>query len=95
STIDKLQAEIEELRRQSSDALQLSMRLSDQVAQAHAEANRAKAQLRTAESLLEEETCKRVEAEKMAGDEARLRLKAEEALKDLERRWSAAQRAPS
>ncbi|KAK7465488.1 hypothetical protein VKT23_005464 [Stygiomarasmius scandens] len=92
STIDKLQAEIEELRRQSSDALQLSMRLSEQVAQAHAEANKAKAQLRTIESLLEEEMCKRMEAEKMADDEARLRRKAEEALSDLEKRWSAAQR---
>ncbi|KAF5368389.1 hypothetical protein D9758_002173 [Tetrapyrgos nigripes] len=94
STIDKLQAEIEHLRRQSSDALQLSMRLSEQVAQAHAEANRAKSQLRAVESLLEEETCKRMEAEKAADDEARLRRKAEDAFTHFEKRWSAAQHTP-
>ncbi|KIK70629.1 hypothetical protein GYMLUDRAFT_51861 [Collybiopsis luxurians FD-317 M1] len=78
--IERLECESAELRRQASDAVQLSIRLSDQLAQAHAEASKAKSELRSVEALLEQETTKRVEAEKVAEDETRLRREAEEVL---------------
>jgi len=90
STIERLELETADLRRQASDAVQLSIRLSDQLAQAHAEASRVKSALRSAEVLLEKESAKRVEAEKIADDELRLRREAEEALSSLEKRWVAA-----
>jgi CCR4-NOT transcriptional regulation complex NOT5 subunit len=88
-TIERLESESAELRRQASDAVQLSIRLSDQLAQAHAEASRAKSALRSAETLLEEESTRRVEAEKIADDEMKLRRGVEEALSLLEKRWTA------
>ncbi|KAJ3789253.1 hypothetical protein GGU11DRAFT_812127 [Lentinula aff. detonsa] len=94
-TIKRLESESAELRRQASDAVQLSIRLSDQLAQAHAEASRAKSALRSVEALLEEETFKRIEAEKMADDEMRLRKEAGEALLSLEKRWVNKETAPT
>ncbi|KAF5388494.1 hypothetical protein D9757_004720 [Collybiopsis confluens] len=78
--IEKLKFESAELQRQASDAVQLTIRLSDELAQAHAEASKAKSALRSVEALLEQETEKRVEAEKMVQDEIKLRREAEEAL---------------
>ncbi|EEB95370.1 hypothetical protein MPER_05670 [Moniliophthora perniciosa FA553] len=82
ATIEKLQTEVAELRRQSSDAVSLSIRLSDQLAQAHAEASRAKSSLRSVESLLEEESGKRMDAEKQVAEEIKLRHEAEEKLRE-------------
>lgn len=78
--IDRLQIENAGLRRQSADAVSLSMRISDQLAEAHAEAARAKAALRVTENMLEEEGRKRREAERVAQEEARLRRVAEETI---------------
>ncbi|KAI6031421.1 hypothetical protein BKA83DRAFT_6278 [Pisolithus microcarpus] len=74
--IDRLQIENAGLRRQSADC--------DQLAEAHAEAARAKAALRVAESMLEEEGRKRREAERVAQEEARLRRVAEEVILRLQ-----------
>ncbi|KAJ3763432.1 hypothetical protein EV360DRAFT_78409 [Lentinula raphanica] len=86
--IERLESESAELRQQASDAVQLSIRLTDQLAQAHDEALRAKSALRSVEALLEEEVIKRLEAERIADDETRLRKEAEEALLLLEKRWA-------
>lgn len=79
--IDKLQNEMEGLRRMASDAQVHGQRASEQLSEAQGEAQRAKAALKRAESLLEEEGRKRLEAEKMADDESRRRRAAEEALR--------------
>ncbi|KAL0576701.1 hypothetical protein V5O48_005268 [Marasmius crinis-equi] len=85
ATIEKLQNEVAALRQQANDAVQLSIRLSDQLAQAHAEASRAKSNLRNVETLLEEEAGKRMEAEKQAEEESRMKRAAQEALQEAER----------
>lgn len=92
--IERLQIEVAGLRRQSADAVSLSIRLTDQLAQAQAEASRSKATLRTVEAMLEEESRKRREAERDADEEADLRRSLEEQLKDLRMRWSSASRPP-
>ncbi|KAG7099703.1 hypothetical protein E1B28_001523 [Marasmius oreades] len=84
ATIEKLQNEIASLRQQANDAVQLSIRLSDQLAQAHAEASRAKSNLRNVETLLEEESSKRMDAEKQAAEESKLKKEAQEALRATE-----------
>ena len=76
--VDRMQIEMAGLRRQAADAISVSLRISDQLAEAQAEAARAKAALRTTESLLEEEGRKRREAERIASEENRLRRVAEE-----------------
>jgi hypothetical protein len=76
--IDRMQIEMAGLRRQAADAISVSLRISDQLAEAQAEAARAKAALRATESLLEEEGRKRREAERIASEENRLRRVAEE-----------------
>ncbi|EGO04521.1 hypothetical protein SERLA73DRAFT_68203 [Serpula lacrymans var. lacrymans S7.3] len=83
--IDRLHIEVAGLRRQSADAISVSLRLSDQLAEAHAECSRAKASLRTAETMLEEEVRKRREAEQIADDEGRMRRAAEDSLKQFQR----------
>ncbi|KAK7058536.1 hypothetical protein VNI00_002172 [Paramarasmius palmivorus] len=88
ATIEKLHNEVAELRRQSSDAVSLSIRLSDQLAQAHAEASRAKSSLRSVETLLEEESGKRMDAEKQAAEELKLRQEIEERLREAEEKLS-------
>ncbi|KAH7886033.1 hypothetical protein F5I97DRAFT_1877181 [Phlebopus sp. FC_14] len=92
SLIDRLQIEMSGLRRQSADAIAVSLRISDQLAEAQAEAARAKAALRAAESMLEEEGRKRREAERTADDEARLRKIAEETTARLQNQWHSASR---
>lgn len=76
--IDRMQIEMAGLRRQAADAISVSLRISDQLAEAQAEAARAKAALRVTESLLEEEGRKRRETERIASEENRLRRAAEE-----------------
>lgn len=76
--IDRMQIEMAGLRRQAADAISVSLRISDQLAEAQAEAARAKAALRATEGLLEEEGRKRREAERIASEENRSRRAAEE-----------------
>lgn len=73
NTIDKLRIEMATLRKQANDALSMSISATDQLSQAHAECSRAKAQLRLAESMLEDEARKRREAERIADEEIRRR----------------------
>lgn len=82
--IDRMQIEMAGLRRQAADAISVSLRISDQLAEAQAEAARSKAALRTTESLLEEEGRKRREAERIASEESRLRRAAEETVLRLQ-----------
>ncbi|KAL4069835.1 hypothetical protein V8B97DRAFT_638388 [Scleroderma yunnanense] len=93
SLIDRLQIEIASLRRQSADAISVSMRISDQLAEAHAEAARARAALKVTESMLEEEGKKRREAERVAQEEERLRKAAEETIIRLRSRWESTSHA--
>ena len=78
--VDRLQIEMAGLRRQSADAISVSLKISDQLAEAQAEAARAKTALRTVEGMLEEEVRKRREAEHLADHEAKLRRAAEDAI---------------
>lgn len=89
SIIEKMQIEMAGLKRQSSDAVSLSIRLTDQLSQAQAESSRAKSALRSAEAMLGEETRKRRDAEQMADEEARQRRAAEAALRTLQQRLPA------
>lgn len=73
NTIDKLRIEMATLRKQANDALSMSISATDQLSQAHAECSRAKAQLKLAESMLEDEARKRREAERIADEEIRRR----------------------
>lgn len=81
STIDRMHSEIASLRYQSAEAVSLSLKLSEQLVNAQAEASRMRAALRTVESMLENEGKKRREAERTADNEERRRRKAEEVLK--------------
>ena len=91
--IDRLQIENAGLRRQSADAISVSMRISDQLAEAHAEAARTRAALRIAENMLEDEGRKRRDAERVAQEEAQLRKAAEETIQRLRSRWENANHA--
>ncbi|KDQ63124.1 hypothetical protein JAAARDRAFT_53352 [Jaapia argillacea MUCL 33604] len=86
--IDRLRMEMEGLRKQSTDAVSVSLRMSDQLAQAQSEASRAKAALKTTENMLEDESKKRREAERLADEEAAMRRAAEEALTRIRREWT-------
>ncbi|THH31958.1 hypothetical protein EUX98_g2213 [Antrodiella citrinella] len=78
--LDRMQKEIDALKRQSTDAHTMSMRMSDQLADAQAEASRSKASLRVVESRLEDERRRRKEAEMMADDESKIRRSVEDKL---------------
>ncbi|KAG6811451.1 hypothetical protein H0H92_007322 [Tricholoma furcatifolium] len=80
SIIDSLHTELATLRRQSADAISLSLRLTEQLAQAQTETSRTHSILHTIEKLLEEESQRRRELEEALDREARRRRKAEEAL---------------
>ncbi|KAG6919021.1 hypothetical protein DXG01_009731 [Tephrocybe rancida] len=80
SIIDSLHAEIATLRRQSADAVSLSLRLSEQLVQAQTETSRTRATLETVEELLEQESKRRRDIEKAIDNEEQRRRKAEEAL---------------
>jgi len=81
--IERLQMEMANLRRQSADAITLSIRLSDQLARAQSETAQAQSALELTEMKLREETKKRMQAEREADDAVRLRHAAEEALKSV------------
>ncbi|KAI0639933.1 hypothetical protein C8Q77DRAFT_1083679 [Trametes polyzona] len=84
STIDRLKMEMAGLRRQSQDAVNASLRLSDELQATREEAARAKAALKVAENMREEEVRRRIQAEKTAEDEARRRRAAEDALRQYQ-----------
>jgi hypothetical protein len=90
--VDRLQIEMAGLRRQSADAMSISVKISDQLAEAQAEAARAKTALRTVEAMLEEEVVKRREAEYLADREANLRRAAEDTIARMQSQWQAEHR---
>ncbi|KAI0756478.1 hypothetical protein C8Q80DRAFT_1278645 [Daedaleopsis nitida] len=92
STIERLKMEMAGLRRQSQDAVNASLRLSDQLTASQEEAARAKAALKVAENMLEDEARRRLQAEKVADEEARRRRAAEDALRQYQ---GQAQRRPA
>jgi len=81
--IESMQAEIASLRRQSAEAVSLSLRLSEQLVHAQAESSRTRATLRTIEGILEDESKRRREAEREVDNEEKRRRKAEDALNEL------------
>lgn len=91
-TIERLKMEMAGLRRQSQDAVNASLRLSDQLAAAQEEAAHAKSALKVSENMLEDETRRRIQAEKAADDEARRRRSAEDALRQHRAQMAQARR---
>ncbi|KAJ7878620.1 hypothetical protein B0H13DRAFT_2052522 [Mycena leptocephala] len=81
--IEQLQMEMAHLRRQSAEAISVSIHLADQLAHAQEEASETRSALEVMESKLREETNKRRQAEREADDAVRLRRAAEEALKSM------------
>ncbi len=94
STIERLKMEMSGLRRQSQDAVNASLRLSDQLTASQEDAARAKSALKIAENMLEEEARRRIQAEKNSEEEVRRRRAAEEALRQYEAQ-ARAQRNPN
>lgn len=88
--VTRLKQEIEALKRHSSDQEALTIRLSNSLTRAETDAARAKQALKMAESRLEDETRRRVEAERAADEEARLRKMAEERLRAYQVRYGLA-----
>lgn len=88
STIERLKMEMAGLRRQSQDAVNSALRLSDQLTASQEEVARAKAALKVAENMLEEEARRRIQAEKMMKEvmeeEARRRRSLEDALRQYQ-----------
>jgi hypothetical protein len=82
--VKQMELEIDNLRRQSADQEHLSLRLSNQLTRAETDAARAKQALKMAESRLEDETRRRIEAERAADEEARARRVAEDQLRTLQ-----------
>jgi hypothetical protein len=82
SLIERMQMEIGSLRRQSAEAVSVSLRLSEQLAQAQADASRTRSLLRETETLLEHERRRRREAERTMDDELARRRNAEDALRN-------------
>lgn len=82
-TIERLRQEVEGLRKQSADAVSVSVKMSDQLAEAHMEASRVRAALRTLETKYEEAEKRRKDAERTADQQSRLRHAAEVTLQ----RW--------
>ncbi|KAG6879561.1 hypothetical protein C0992_001388 [Termitomyces sp. T32_za158] len=78
--VDSLKTEISLLRRQSTDAISLSLRLSDQLLQVQAEASRTRDILQAVEQRFDMETRRRSELERMLNAEEKRRIKAEQAL---------------
>ncbi|KAI0660598.1 hypothetical protein C8Q70DRAFT_62513 [Cubamyces menziesii] len=90
ATIDRLKMEMAGLRRQSQDAINASLRLSDELratteelARVKEEATRAKSALKIAENMLEEETRRRLQAEKTI-EEERMRRAADDTLRQYQ-----------
>ncbi|KAJ7103262.1 hypothetical protein B0H15DRAFT_811642 [Mycena belliarum] len=79
--IERLQMEMAELRRNSADAITLSMRLTDQLQLAQSDTSKAQTALEATEKQLQDEIDKRRQAERELDEAVRLRLAAEEALR--------------
>ncbi|KAF7311123.1 U3 small nucleolar RNA-associated protein [Mycena chlorophos] len=80
--IEQLQMEMASLRRQSAEAISMSMRLSDQLAHAEAEVARTRSALEQTQLQLRDEATRRRQAERDAEQAIKLRGIAEEALKE-------------
>lgn len=85
-TILRLKQDIDNLKRHSTDQESLVIRLNNSLTRAETDAARAKQALKMAESRLEDESRRRVEAERAADEEARLRRHAEEQLRSYQMR---------
>jgi len=85
SVIERLQREVQSLRKQSADAVSVSVKMSDQLAEAHAEASRVRAAFRNMENKYEESERRRKEAERIADQQQRLRQITEASLQDRRR----------
>ncbi|GJE89679.1 forkhead box transcription factor [Phanerochaete sordida] len=88
--VARLRQEIDAMKRHSSDQEALTIRLSNSLTRAETDAARAKQALKMAESRLEDESRRRVEAERAADEEARLRRMAEERLRSYQTRYGLA-----
>ncbi|KAH9858323.1 hypothetical protein C2E23DRAFT_176884 [Lenzites betulinus] len=84
STIERLKMEMAGLRRQSQDAVNASLRLSDELQASREELGRSKAAVKLAETMREEEVRRRIQAEKTAEEEVRRRRTAEDALRQYQ-----------
>ncbi|KAJ7597407.1 hypothetical protein C8J56DRAFT_919999 [Mycena floridula] len=84
NVIERLDIEVSTLRRQAADAVQVSMRLTDQLSQAQAEASRAKSNSKRLETLLAEETMKLKMANLNAREETERRRLAENEIRALQ-----------
>lgn len=82
--IERLRNEVEGLRQQSADAVSTSVKMADQLAEAHAEATRVRAALRALETKYDEAEKRRKEAERAADQQSRMRHAAEETLRGME-----------
>ncbi|KAJ7070779.1 hypothetical protein C8F01DRAFT_1206476 [Mycena amicta] len=80
--IERLQMEMANLRRQSADAISMSMRLSDQLAHAEGEVARVHSALEQTQIQLRDEVTRRRQAERDVEQAIKLRGVAEEALKE-------------
>ncbi|EAU92528.2 hypothetical protein CC1G_06539 [Coprinopsis cinerea okayama7 len=63
NVVERLQNEIDTLRRQSAEAVSVSLRLSEQLSQAQAEVSRSRAAVRDLEDMLHSETLRRKDLE--------------------------------
>ena len=88
--MEALKRELEYSKRQCKDQENLTRRLHNQLTRAETEMARAKQALKMAESRLEDETRRRVEAERAADDEARLRRQAEDSYRHMQLQMRAA-----
>lgn len=88
--VEALKRELEDSKRQCKDQENLTRRLHNQLTRAETEMARAKQALKMAESRLEDETRRRVEAERAADDEARLRRQAEDSYRHMQLQMRAA-----
>lgn len=65
ATIERLREEVGTLRRQSAEAVSVSLRLSEQLAQAQREIERSRNEIRDLEEALEDEQQRRADAENL------------------------------
>lgn len=82
--IERLELEIETLRRQAADAISVSVRLADQLSTAQAESSRLREQLKRTETMLNEESRRTKQAEQTADEEAKIRWALEDEVRRLQ-----------
>ncbi|KAJ6483884.1 hypothetical protein DFH09DRAFT_1054687 [Mycena vulgaris] len=81
--IERLQMEMAHLRRQSADAITLSIRLTDQLARAQSDTSKVQSALEAMEIKLRDETNKRRQAEREVSEAVRSKHAAEDALQSM------------